>query len=86
MVADYEADVARLEEELKLALVERDPADEKDVIVEIRQGVGGDEAALWAGRRRPDAPALRRAAGVQVGGDRGQPRARAAGSRRRPSR
>ena len=49
MVADYEADVARLEEELKLSLVERDPADDKDVIVEVRQGVGGDEAALWAG-------------------------------------
>ena len=48
MVPDYEAEVARLEEELKLSLVERDPADEKDVIVEIRQGVGGDEAALWA--------------------------------------
>jgi peptide chain release factor 1 len=48
MVSDYEAEVARLEEELKLALVERDPADEKDVIVEVRQGVGGDEAALWA--------------------------------------
>ena len=40
---------AELEEELKLALVEADPADRKDVIVEIRQGVGGDEAALWAG-------------------------------------
>ena len=38
-----------LEEALRLALVERDPADSKDVIVEIRQGVGGDEAALWAG-------------------------------------
>ena len=49
MAGDYEADVARLEEELKLALAERDPADDKDVIVEIRQGVGGDEAALWAG-------------------------------------
>src|SRR6476619_3066692 len=48
MVSDYEAEVARLEEELKLALVERDPADDKDVIIEIRQGVGGDEAALWA--------------------------------------
>jgi peptide chain release factor 1 len=48
MVPDYEAEVAQLEEELKLSLVERDPADEKDVIVEIRQGVGGDEAALWA--------------------------------------
>ena len=49
MVPDYEAELARLEVELKLALVESDPADEKDVIVEIRQGVGGDEAALWAG-------------------------------------
>jgi peptide chain release factor 1 len=41
-------EVARLEDELKLALVEADPADRKDVLVEIRQGVGGDEAALWA--------------------------------------
>jgi peptide chain release factor 1 len=48
MAGEYEADVVRLEEELKLALAERDPADDKDVIVEIRQGVGGDEAALWA--------------------------------------
>ncbi len=49
LAGDLEADVASLEEELKAALVERDPADAKDVIVEIRQGVGGDEAALWAG-------------------------------------
>ena len=49
MAADLESDVARLEEELKVALVARDPADGKDVIVEVRQGVGGDEAALWAG-------------------------------------
>src|ERR671918_2418520 len=49
MAAELESEVARLEEELKLTLVAKDPADEKDVIVEIRQGVGGDEAALWAG-------------------------------------
>jgi peptide chain release factor 1 len=49
MASELEAEVARLEEELKLALVEKDPADERDVIVEIRPGVGGDEAALWAG-------------------------------------
>jgi peptide chain release factor 1 len=49
LVAEYESEVQRLEEELKLALVERDPNDAKDVIVEIRQGVGGDEAAIWAG-------------------------------------
>ena len=48
LAAELEDDLARLEDELRLALVERDPADEKDVIVEIRQGVGGDEAALWA--------------------------------------
>ena len=36
----------RLEADMKLALLERDPNDAKDVIVEIRQGVGGDEAAL----------------------------------------
>ncbi|WP_181813440.1 peptide chain release factor 1 [Gaiella occulta] len=49
MAAELESEVTRLEEELKLALVERDPADAKDVIVEVRQGVGGDEAAIWAG-------------------------------------
>src|SRR6266498_3296983 len=49
LVPELEQRSAALEEELKLALVETDPADRKDVIVEIRQGVGGDEAALWAG-------------------------------------
>src|SRR5215211_117019 len=49
LVQESEERLAELEEELKLALVERDPADEKDVIVEVRQGVGGDEAAIWAG-------------------------------------
>jgi len=49
LVPEVEERLAALEEEIKLALVERDPADAKDVIVEVRQGVGGDEAALWAG-------------------------------------
>jgi peptide chain release factor 1 len=48
LVPDLEARLAALEEELKRALVETDPADSKDVILEVRQGVGGDEAALWA--------------------------------------
>src|SRR5215212_7876993 len=48
LLPDLEQRAAALEEELKLALVETDPADRKDVIVEVRQGVGGDEAALWA--------------------------------------
>jgi peptide chain release factor 1 len=38
-----------LEEEIRLAMVERDPNDEKSVIVEIQGGAGGDEAGLWAG-------------------------------------
>jgi peptide chain release factor 1 len=41
--------MAELEEEIRLAMVERDPNDDKNVIVEIRPGAGGDEAALWAG-------------------------------------
>jgi peptide chain release factor 1 len=48
LVGDLERRLAEVEEELRLALVERDPADSKDVILEVRQGVGGDEAALWA--------------------------------------
>jgi peptide chain release factor 1 len=38
-----------LEEQIRLAMVERDPNDEKNVIVEIRPGAGGEEAGLWAG-------------------------------------
>jgi peptide chain release factor 1 len=49
LVDDLEEQLRGLEEELKLALAPTDPADRKDVIIEIRQGVGGDEAALWAG-------------------------------------
>src|SRR5207248_2333732 len=49
LVPETEERLAGLEEELRLALAPSDPADRKDVIVEIRQGVGGDEAALWAG-------------------------------------
>jgi peptide chain release factor 1 len=41
--------IEELEEEIRLAMVERDPNDDKNVIVEIRPGAGGDEAALWAG-------------------------------------
>jgi peptide chain release factor 1 len=41
--------LSELEEEIRLAMVERDPNDDKNVIVEIRAGTGGDEAALFAG-------------------------------------
>ena len=38
-----------IEEQLRAEMLERDPADDKDVIVEVRAGTGGDEAALFAG-------------------------------------
>ena len=41
--------IAALEEEIRRAMVERDPHDEKNVIIEVRAGTGGDEAAIWAG-------------------------------------
>jgi peptide chain release factor 1 len=52
LVPELEARVAELEPPLREALVPADPDDDKDAIVEIRQGVGGDEAALWAGDLR----------------------------------
>lgn len=46
--AAAKADLAELEERLKVLLLPRDPNDDKNVIVEIRAGVGGEEAALFA--------------------------------------
>ena len=43
------ARLEELEEEIRLAMVERDPNDDKNVLVEIRGGAGGEEAGLWAG-------------------------------------
>jgi peptide chain release factor 1 len=41
--------IGELEEEIRLAMVEPDPNDDKDVIVEVRAGTGGEEAGLFAG-------------------------------------
>src|SRR2546430_7530609 len=49
MLAASQQRMAELEEEIRLAMVERDPNDDKNVIVEVRAGTGGDEAGLWAG-------------------------------------
>ena len=49
VVDEAPAQLQELEEEIRLAMVERDPNDAKNVIVEIRAGAGGDEAALFAG-------------------------------------
>ncbi len=49
MLTTARARITELEEEIRLAMVERDPNDDKNVIVEIQGGAGGDEASLWAG-------------------------------------
>jgi peptide chain release factor 1 len=49
MLETSRARIAELEEAIRLAMVERDPNDDKNVIVEIRGGAGGEEAGLWAG-------------------------------------
>jgi peptide chain release factor 1 len=48
-IASAQTRVAELETELERAMVAKDPNDDRDVIVEIRAGTGGDEAALFAG-------------------------------------
>ncbi|MEY3750378.1 MAG: peptide chain release factor 1 [Cyanobacteriota bacterium] len=48
-LAELSARISALEEQLTLALLPRDPRDERSVMLEIRAGAGGDEAALWAG-------------------------------------
>lgn len=47
-VENLTAEIARLEEELEEKLIPSDPADDKPAIMEIRAGVGGDEASLFA--------------------------------------
>jgi len=49
MLAGAHERIAELEEEIRLAMVSRDPNDDKHVLVEIQGGAGGEEAGLWAG-------------------------------------
>lgn len=46
---ELKAELVRLEEELKIKLVPKDPEDSKNAIIEVRAGTGGDEAAIFAG-------------------------------------
>jgi peptide chain release factor 1 len=48
-IGEARAALPGLEEEIRVAMLERDPADDRDVIVELRAGTGGDEAAIFAG-------------------------------------
>src|SRR5512140_2304935 len=47
-VARLEPELARIENDLKILLLPKDPNDEKDIVLEIRAGTGGDEATLFA--------------------------------------
>jgi peptide chain release factor 1 len=47
-VASLEPELIRIEEDLKILMLPRDPLDEKNVVLEIRAGTGGDEATLFA--------------------------------------
>ena len=47
-IAENEDKIPQMEEELKILLLPKDPNDEKNVILEVRAGTGGDEAALFA--------------------------------------
>lgn len=49
LARELSLEVGEIEDRVKLALVPTDPADDKDVILEIRSAAGGDEAAIWAG-------------------------------------
>lgn len=48
-ISDIEGRLPELEEDIKFMLIPSDPADDKDIIVEIRAAAGGDEAAIFAG-------------------------------------
>jgi peptide chain release factor 1 len=49
LLASARERIEQLEEEIRVAMIERDPNDDKNVIVEIQGGAGGEEAGLWAG-------------------------------------
>jgi peptide chain release factor 1 len=48
-ISELEENIPKMEETLTVALLPKDPDDDKNIMVEIRAGTGGDEAALFAG-------------------------------------
>ena len=65
--SEIEEKLPAAEEELKFLLLPKDPNDEKNVILEIRAGTGGDEATLLRGRDPAYVRPLRRASGLENG-------------------
>lgn len=48
-MGELEERLAKIEEDMKVLLLPKDPNDDKDCMLEIRAGTGGDEASIWAG-------------------------------------
>lgn len=48
-ITELRASLAQLQDKLRLQLVPRDPLDDRNIMLEIRAGAGGDEASIWAG-------------------------------------
>ena len=48
-IGNLREDLAAYEEKLKILLIQKDPDDDKNTILEVRSGTGGDEAAIFAG-------------------------------------
>ncbi|KAG2494981.1 hypothetical protein HYH03_006914 [Edaphochlamys debaryana] len=48
-IAELEGSLGKLQDKLKLMLVPKDPLDDRNIMLEIRAGAGGDEASIWAG-------------------------------------
>ena len=85
-ISELEARETALVDDLRVSLLPRDPNDDRNVIVEIRAGAGGEEAALFASRAAPDVQPVRAGAQVRDRPDEPSTRPASAGSRRRSSR
>ncbi|GLC44502.1 hypothetical protein PLESTB_000066400 [Pleodorina starrii] len=48
-IAELDSSLVKLQDKLRLQLVPRDPLDDRNIMLEIRAGAGGDEASIWAG-------------------------------------
>ena len=66
-ILDIESRLPQAEDELKFLLLPKDPNDEKNVILEIRAGTGGDEATLFAAEILANVRALRGTPGLENG-------------------
>ena len=66
-VARLEPLLAQIETDLQILLLPKDPNDEKDIVLEIRKGAGGDEASLFAAEVFRNVHALRRRTGLARG-------------------